>query len=512
MTFTGVVNAANARIDFTLDWTTIAGVQTASTVYRRVGAVDAPNEYVRAQFGTALLGEQSVFSDHEAPLDVQLWYIAAADNTGGVTQTAGPFTIPSNGYVWIKDPGRPWADLRLDLCQTPTRSSVVCAPTPLIRDTFSRTVVDGWGSADSGQAWTNSGGAAADFDVAAGVGTHTHPATNTAHRSVIAASTVAQEVLVDVSVSQLAAGDNSFAGPVLRHADSNNYYWARGTFTPSGTVQMAIRKRLAGTETGIGPVVTLPFGYTAGQMFRIRFQIIGSTLRARIWPADQAETQTWTVQVNDFDLAAAGSVGVRTLVNSAATNVNQVFSFDNFAYSDPTPVTPNDIAWVGFGDKTRAMDAGLFDVLDKERRADVYARRKDIITSAQFLTRTLGAIDLVYELFTAGGPVLIQLPAVYGQPDRYYQPGDLAETYLSQDQRKPWRLWRVPLTTVDTPIGLPQGTDTANWCAIKDLYSTFADLTATGYSWGQVGQGQAASAPLLGLYGGGTYGGGLYGG
>lgn len=307
MPITATVDAANARIDFFIDYSTEPGVQTGGTLYRRVGSPTADLEPVRGLFGTTFLGEQAYVSDHEAPLDVELYYTVGTFPTNVILNT-GPYIIPSNGYVWLKDPGRPWADLRLDLCVTPTTGPDACQ-----------------------------------------------------------------------------------------------------------------------------------------------------------------------------DLT-------------------------------------DDLAWVGFQDKVRAADAGLFPVLDKERPADVYARRKDISTTALFLSRSLPALDSVYELFTAGGPILIQVLAVYGmQPqyglsDRYYQPGDLEEQYVSRDQRRPMRRWEVPIVAVDPPIGEPQGTDTANVCIIADTYPTFADLTETGYSWGQIASGQGATPPTSGLYGGGLYGDGPYGG
>src|SRR5690606_2322324 len=237
-----------------------------------------PRTPVRGLFGTQLLGEQAYVFDTEAPLDTPIYYLASGGpDPWGIQQ--GPFIIPSNGTVWMKDPGRPWADLSADLCETPTRT---------------------------------------------------------------------------------------------------------GDCTPPG----------------------------------------------------------------------------------------------------------DELAWVGFGTKTRRMDAGVFDVLDRERAADVYARRKDLDTTCQFLSRTLTALDNVYDLYTVGGPLLFQLPTVYGFKDKYLQPGDLTEDYISQDQRKPYRLWGVPLTAVEPPVGEPQGTDVTNWCAYRDTYATFADVP-DDLTWGDVAAGDA---------------------
>lgn len=516
MPMTGTVDAANARVDLFVDYTTELGTQTFATVTRRVGHLNAPDEYVRGLFGSTLLGEQAYLSDHEAPFDAQLWYVAVSDT--GTTLTAGPFTIPSQGFVWLKDPGRPWADLKLDLCENPSRGEAECPDEPVVSDTFTRTVASGWGSADTGQAWTNVGGAASDFNVGSGIGTHRHTAVNVVHRSVINATTTDQEIKVDLDVSQLALTDGLFTGPILRHAASTDFYWCRAGFMPGGVLQLNIRKRVANVETSISSMVTLPFTYAADQMFSVRFQVIGQELKARIWPTAQAETEAWTVETTDASHAGAGQIGLRSVVGTSATNVNPVFGYDNFSYADPNQASSVDIAWVGFRNKTRAVDAGLFPVLDAERPADVFARRKDVTTGIMFLSRSLGAITGIYELFTAGGPLLVQVPAEYGmnapygQRDRYYQPDDLSEDYLSQDQRKTYRLWSADATAVEAPIGEPQGTDTANWCALMETYPTMGAYASSGWTWAQAATGEASTTNLPGLYGAGPYGAGPYGG
>jgi len=173
------------------------------------------------------------------------------------------------------------------------------------------------------------------------------------------------------------------------------------------------------------------------------------------------------------------------------------------------PETP-DLVWVGFGDEVRRADANLFDRYNAETPADIYGRRKRLNGSLTILSKTLAASDALHALFTAGGPLQLQMPAVYGWPDAFIQPGDLTRSYISRDQRRPYRLWSAPFTIVDRPIGPQQGTVEANWCAIKDTYPTFADLTATGLTWGQVAAGEAVGPDIDG-FGEGLYGDGPYG-
>lgn len=307
MPLTATVDAANARVELVVDFTDQTGTQTYATLYRRVGSATAPREYVRGLYGTGLLGEQKYVTDTEAPLDRAVYYEAVGGAVAAV-MTAGPVTVPGSGYVWMKDPGRPWADLRLDLCLSPDDGRSECAA-----------------------------------------------------------------------------------------------------------------------------------------------------------PADA-------------------------------------------------------LAWVGFQNKVRAADAGLFDVLDREVPADVYARRKDVTSTWSFLSRTREVAALVYDLYTVGGPLFFQLPDVYNanypgyrELDRYYQPGDLTEAYISSDQRRYARLWSAPVTSVAVPVGEPQGTDTANWCALDGSYAAYSDLTGAGYTWGQVAAGEASAAGTPGTYGFGPYGSGPYG-
>jgi hypothetical protein len=152
-----------------------------------------------------------------------------------------------------------------------------------------------------------------------------------------------------------------------------------------------------------------------------------------------------------------------------------------------------EFVWARFGDETRRVDAGLFDRLNSETPADVYGRRKDYDSSWRFFTRSLEAAEETYELFTAGGPLQIQAPAIYGIPDDFMQPLDLDKGYLSDrvDQRLPYRIWNVPVTKVDRITAGPvQGTECSNWCTVEETFPTFADMTASGGTWMDVAEGE----------------------
>jgi hypothetical protein len=153
---------------------------------------------------------------------------------------------------------------------------------------------------------------------------------------------------------------------------------------------------------------------------------------------------------------------------------------------DPADV----LSWVGFDTFGRPTDAGLMEISNDEKPSDVWARRKNMSGTMRFFSRTLAMKTRVYELFTAGGPLFLQLPPVYGWADDFLQTtADLTEDYVAQDQRKPWRRWEAPFRTVRRPSGPIQGTSCANWCAVNDAFTTYADLTAAAGDWGDIADG-----------------------
>lgn len=145
-----------------------------------------------------------------------------------------------------------------------------------------------------------------------------------------------------------------------------------------------------------------------------------------------------------------------------------------------------EFVWGGLGPMDWDSDAGLFEVLNSETPADVFARRKYAAGSLVFFTRELENINTVYELFTAGGPLLMQLPSYFGQKDIFIQPGTLSMSYIASDQRRPERRWEAPFVVVDRPIGPVQGIDCNNWCEIDTAFPTYAQVAITAGTWHDV--------------------------
>lgn len=191
------------------------------------------------------------------------------------------------------------------------------------------------------------------------------------------------------------------------------------------------------------------------------------------------------------------------------------FDFCDTASGHHTCDTPDPVlVWGGFGTETWRVDAGLFDVLNAEHPADVYARRKNADGQLVFFTRSIAAKDTVYQLFTAGGPLFLQAPAVYGWTDAYIQPLDVSHDIMFRDQRRPERRWEVPFVIVDAPTGPIQGALCATWCEVDEAFGTFADQTAQMGTWGDVLSGELVcptEPPVPDGFGAGGFGSGPFG-
>lgn len=207
-----------------------------------------------------------------------------------------------------------------------------------VHDLFGRTESSTWGTADSGQLWSNSGGVAANFNVTGGYGNHIQTTVNATRRSVVAAPHADFDLYVDVTTSATATGASLHGGPIARSADGSNFYMARLEFTTGNAVILSLRKRVAGVETELDTFTTR-LVHAAGTFVRVRFQGSGTSLRARAWLATAHEPVEWQVEATDSDLTAAESIGVRSFSATGNTNVNPELRFDNFDLISPQTVT-----------------------------------------------------------------------------------------------------------------------------------------------------------------------------
>lgn len=220
--------------------------------------------------------------------------------------------------------------------------TVYAGVTTYAADTFGRTIAGGWGTANTGGAYSLTG-SAADFAVDGSTGRISVPSAG-ATRTAALAGVSAREVDVRVRVQsdKLATGSNQFAYLLTRRTATGAAYAAKLRFGTNAGVYLQA-SRLTTSETALGTEVRITgLTHAAGTWFWVRAQVVGSsptTIRIKTWADGQPEPTGWQFTASDGDTAlqAAGGVGLRAYIGSASTNTPVTFGFDDLRVTNPQP-------------------------------------------------------------------------------------------------------------------------------------------------------------------------------
>lgn len=312
------------------DWDVEANASPAGPwTVARVGPDDpadaGPDEANRAGTrGCALVAavdaddtEMVLLTEQGHVLRKDRWITTAGIDTSHADEF--PFDLRTDGEV-----------VRATACTPLAYDTFTRVVSPTVSDAFNRTTASGWGNADTGQAWTNAGGVAADYSVSGGQGRHSMGAVNSSRRTVTAVASADFDMSCTIATPVLAAGGAHFVGLVARYVDDDNLYYARLAFNLDQTIILTIRKRVAGVESAVGAFTT-SLVHAANTRFSLRFQGVGSGLRAKAWLTSGSEPADWDVTASDATLAAAGAVGMRSLLAASNTNpLPVVATYDGF--------------------------------------------------------------------------------------------------------------------------------------------------------------------------------------
>jgi hypothetical protein len=216
-------------------------------------------------------------------------------------------------------------------------SSVTVAASSLTvyaNDLFNRTVLNSWGSAGTGGAYTLQS-TAANYDVNGGVGTVTVAAGGNRSAVLTGASALDVELSFRVATDKVGVGGAQFVYGVLRRVSSTTEYRIKLRLPPNGNVLLQASSVSGNVETAIGSeVLVAGLNHTPGGFIRVRAQISGSsptTIRIRAWADGTTEPSTWQYSATNSaaGLQVAGAVGLRAYLASATTNGPVLFSFDD---------------------------------------------------------------------------------------------------------------------------------------------------------------------------------------
>jgi hypothetical protein len=221
------------------------------------------------------------------------------------------------------------------------RNTPVEVSETLAVDTFSRTVANDWGTADTGQRWVTFGAGGSilvsDWQVPAFTGTGTMSVPVVAGYRLCLLSTpicLDADVMADIAltVSNITGGDVEPGNIYLRSNDTASvYYMCRVVITSAEAVTVTFHNH--GGQLA-APVTIAGLTHTASQTLRVRAQIEGNTLRAKVWAATAGEPYDWAITVHDTSITTPGRVGIRNGIASSNTNtLPLVFASSNVIVS-----------------------------------------------------------------------------------------------------------------------------------------------------------------------------------
>ncbi|MCU1478501.1 MAG: hypothetical protein JWQ64_3194 [Subtercola sp.] len=224
---------------------------------------------------------------------------------------------------------------------TATVTATAPAAMPFALDSFSRTMTNGFGTADVGGAWTR-WGAASNLSVGNGSGTVLLSAPG-AQAGASMDSVVQQDtdLRVQFSVDKAATGGGTYLYATGRKVSANNEYRASIHLKSNGTVAVGL-VALKGSATGVtlGSEVVASGTIVAGTKLSVRMQVTGTnptTIKAKVWVAGTPEPTAWTVQATDSyaGLQAPGGIGVIGYLSGSATNAPQNLSVQELSAFKP---------------------------------------------------------------------------------------------------------------------------------------------------------------------------------
>lgn len=211
-----------------------------------------------------------------------------------------------------------WPNIKLD---TPWRCTLRRAD-----DTFTRTVSNGWGTSNSGHAWTTSGGAAADYSTSGTQGSVAVGAVDSDRLTLVDLDGPHQDVRITATTNATPTGGAIETGVAARYADASNYYAAGVSVSTGGTLTAIIFKRVAGVRSSVASAVT---ALSTATSKRIRFRVTENRLQLKVWLASTSEPDAWNLDVFDDSLTVgdfAGSYSRRSTGNATPTT----FTYDTF--------------------------------------------------------------------------------------------------------------------------------------------------------------------------------------
>lgn len=407
----------------------------------------------------------------------------------------------------------------------------------LVTDTYTRVVVDGWGSTDNGLAYALEGGTnPGNYDVTGTKGTFTMDSVNVFRRAYVDAGSPTQDAQITATLPVVPATSPISLTLVTRRTDSNNLYRALLSISTAGVPSLSINKMVAGVGTTLvtGSVAGT---HAAGDQWTIRMRAWGNQIKAKAWKSIDPEPAAWTVETTDGSLTTGTLAGPEARLEAGNTNGTITISWDNFTVIDPCagpqtielcsddlvvgssgdfrlgdPVRPcNDVTLLFTGpigpdcvptqgiffgnmaDETFAATTTVFTPINAEFPIAINRTRQPQASTLTVASETFADRDALRTLDEPGSPLLLRGPAQYGIADRYMSVAEVIESRPVSDHRVQPRVVALPHVTVARPSGPSQGVCGTRVEDLCDIYPSWNAVAAAGLTYTDLLRGKASN-------------------
>jgi hypothetical protein len=199
--------------------------------------------------------------------------------------------------------------------------------TTLVEDSFTRVVVNGFGSPDIGGAYALTDAATA-YQVNGSEGTITPSVVSTDSYATIDVGSTDFDITAAVGVvGNIVTSSNARTILVGRFTSAISTYTAFVQQVQStGALVLAI------TGSGL-TAVTVTTAIDGGARINMRFMGQGSLLKAKVWPLSDPEPITWDLEITDTSITTGTRAGVGA---QSRTNLGNTIAFDNLRITVPS--------------------------------------------------------------------------------------------------------------------------------------------------------------------------------
>lgn len=417
---------------------------------------------------------------------------------------------------------------------TEALSGAVCLPAePAVLDLFDRVVAGNWGTATSGQPWSQVIDAGNVPSVSGGVGNALIDTAGDSTYQTISSPGPDVRIEVQYRSPVVPTGDLLNFETLIRFTDLNNYIALQTLLLTNGTMDIRFVRRLGGVGVIVGSTINIG-AFAANQFINVVIEAQDSSYRAVVWPSSAPMPGGWQIQLTNTEFPTGARAGIRfnpgvgnlntpltmvadnfkitslcepCTVTTADTSISPTIIPSNGTFRLRDPVRPcNDQAVpLCFTQANLAMDengycipgSGIFfasmDVEDHEPNTltlnptnakyplAVTRTRRGITSLLTLVTRTFADRDDVLTLTEPGSPLFFQGPPEYGISDQYMNIDTVSVQRGLSDHKFQVRVLALPYGEVARPAGPSQGVCGSR---VMDLCEfTWQDLVDAGNTW-----------------------------